>query len=216
MAEQENIWESYKVIIQRLRLYVDNPFVAREGGFADEDNSQLYCLREGLVNLCAHTDYFSPMHPTIRVFDNRIEFQNPGTFIVGIDEVKARNVSLPRNPTIINLFRYARLSENAGYGIDKIAKWKELTGSDVTFETTLLYSTVTYFLPSKGGQKGGQKTTDRLLTILASEPTISRKELSQVLGISPSAIQKHIQKLKENGTLIGIGGAKGGWWKVVK
>ena len=41
MAEQENIWESYKVIIQRLRLYVDNPFVAREGGFADEDNSQL-------------------------------------------------------------------------------------------------------------------------------------------------------------------------------
>ncbi|MBR1544297.1 MAG: HTH domain-containing protein, partial [Muribaculaceae bacterium] len=45
---------------------------------------------------------------------------------------------------------------------------------------------------------------------------ISRKELSQVLGISQSAIQKHIQKLKENGTLIRIGGAKGGWWKVVK
>ncbi len=84
-----------------------------------------------------------------RVFGNRIEFQNPGTFIVGIDEVKARNVSLPRNPTIINLFRYARLSENAGYGIDKIAKWKELTGSDVTFETSLLYSNVTYFLPLK-------------------------------------------------------------------
>ena len=157
-----------------------------------------------------------PMHPTIRVFDNRIEFQNPGTFIVGIDEVKAHNVSLPRNPTIINLFRYARLSENARYGIDKIAKWKELTGSDVTFETTLLYSTVSYFLPSKGGQKGGQKTADRLLTIIASEPTISRKKMSQVLGISPSAIQKHIKKLKENGTLIRIGGAKGGWWKVVK
>lgn len=152
------------------------------------------------------------MHPTIRVFDNRIEFQNPGTFIVGINEVKAHNVSLPRNPTIINLFRYARLSENARYGIDKIAKWKELTGSDVTFETTLLYSTVSYFLLSKGSQK----TADRLLTILASEPTISRKKLSQVLGISPSAIQKHIKKLKENGTLIRIGGAKGGWWKVVK
>ena len=123
------------------------------------------------------------------------------TFIVGIDTVKTRNVSLPRTPTIINLFRYARLSENAGYGIDKIAKWKELIGSDVTFETTLLYSTVTYFLPSKGGQKGGQKsgqkTVDRLLAILSSEPNISRKELSQVLGISPSAIQKHIQHLKE-------------------
>ncbi len=27
---------------------------------------------------------------------------------------------------------------------------------------------------------------------------------------------KDIKKLKENGTLIRIGGAKGGWWKVVK
>lgn len=224
MPEQDNIWESFKVIMQRLRLYVDNPYVAREGGFADEDNTQLYCLREGLVNLCAHADYFSPMHPTIRVFDNRIEFQNPGSFIIGINEVKTRNVSLPRNPTIINLFRYARLSENAGYGIDKIIKWKSLTGCDVEFETSLLYSTLTYFLHNKGGQKGGQKsgqksgqkTIERLLLLIESEPTISRKELSEVLGISSSAIQKHINKLKEQGRLIRIGGAKGGSWQVVK
>ena len=219
MAEQENIWESYKVIIQRLRLYVDNPFVAREGGFADEDNSQLYCLREGLVNLCAHTDYFSPMHPTIRVFDNRIEFQNPGTFIVGIDEVKAHNVSLPRNPTIINLFRYARLSENAGYGIDKIAKWKELTGSDVTFETTLLYSTVSYFLPSKGGQKGGQKgddkTIDIILQLIKDDPGITRKALTGIVGISQSAIQKHINRLKAEGIIVRNGGDRGGHWEII-
>ena len=30
------------------------------------------------------------------------------------------------------------------------------------------------------------------------------------------AFTKDIKKLKENGTLIRIGGAKGGWWKVVK
>ena len=28
MPEQENIWEYFKVLLQRLRLYVDNPFMA--------------------------------------------------------------------------------------------------------------------------------------------------------------------------------------------
>lgn len=55
-------------------------------GFSPEDNSQLYCLREGLVNLLAHADYFSPMHSTIRVFNDRIEFQNPGRFAVRISD----------------------------------------------------------------------------------------------------------------------------------
>ena len=32
------------------------------------------------------------------------------------------------------MFR-AKLGENAGYGIDKMKKWKDLTGQDVTFQT---------------------------------------------------------------------------------
>ena len=28
MPEQENIWEYFKVLLQQLRLYVDNPFMA--------------------------------------------------------------------------------------------------------------------------------------------------------------------------------------------
>ena len=135
MPEQDNIWESYQVLIQRLRLYVNNPYKAGPDGFAPDDNSQLYCIREGLVNMCAHADYFSPMHYTIRVFSDRIEFQNPGMFIIDLNEVKERNVSFPRNPTIINLFRYAKLSEDAGYGIDKILRWKKLTGNEVVFNT---------------------------------------------------------------------------------
>ena len=62
----------------------------RRDGFSPEDNSQLYCLREGLVNLLAHADYFSPMHSAIRVFNDRIEFQNPGRFAVRISDKPVR------------------------------------------------------------------------------------------------------------------------------
>jgi ATP-dependent DNA helicase RecG len=162
MPEQDNIWEYFKVLLQRLRLFVDNPFMAGPDGFSPEDNSQLYCLREGLVNLCAHADYLSPAHSTIRVYSNRIEFQNPGRFAVRLESKSGVLKSVPRNPNIIAFFRYARQGENAGYGIDKIRKWKLLTQQDVLFESDLVMSTVTYLLPQKkSGQiaeKSGQKT----------------------------------------------------------
>jgi predicted HTH transcriptional regulator len=85
------------------------------------------------------------MHPTIRVFTDRIEFQNPGGFIVPVSKVLQEAISLPRNPIIIKLFRFAKLSENAGYGIDKMKRWTTLTGKNVGFRSDVTHATVTYF-----------------------------------------------------------------------
>ncbi|MCF0201564.1 MAG: putative DNA binding domain-containing protein, partial [Bacteroidales bacterium] len=155
IPEQDNIWQSYLVIYQRLRVYAENPFVEQKDGFGPDNEEQLFTLREGLINFLAHFDMFSPMHPTIRVFNNRIEMQNPGIFAIGLPSANARITSQPRNPGIIRLFRYPKLAENAGYGIDKMMLWKQLTGCDVTFETDIQSSTVTYWF--KNEKKGGQK-----------------------------------------------------------
>lgn len=252
MPEQENLWEYFKVLIQRLRLYVDNPFMTGPDGFSPEDNSQLYCLREGLVNLLAHADYFSPMHSTIRVFENRIEFQNPGRFAVKISDKPGRIKSVPRNPNIITFFRYARQGENAGYGIDKIMRWSKLTGLEVEFDSDITSSTVTYPLAiTKSGQISGQKTisqssstTDlqhisnnestrkqvvrsggqnqgdetraKIIEAMRNKPEISRRELSEKIGISQSAIQKHIEYLKAESIIIRLGSDRKGLWKVLK
>ncbi|MBP3742717.1 Fic family protein [uncultured Treponema sp.] len=73
----------------------------------------------------------------------------------------------------------------------------------------------------KGGQKivaGGQKKWSenalRILALLKQNPKISRKELCEELKINPSAVQKHIEKLKEANKIERIGGAKGGEWRV--
>lgn len=163
MAELDNIWDCYNVIFQRLRLFADNPYSPRPDGFAPDDNKQLYSLREGLVNLCSHSDYFAAAHPTIRVFIDKIVFQNPGRFVIDPNDKTQRMQSVPRNPTIIRLFRHAKLSENGGYGIDKMLEWKQQTGMEVIFKSDLLLATVTfqrYIGGNVGGNVGGNATAE--------------------------------------------------------
>ena len=123
MQEQENIWKYYNVILQRLRLYCDNPMYFTHSGASPENESQLYALKEGLVNFLAHSDLFSPMHPTIRVFFDRIEFQNPGGFHVSLEIAMTEIVSPPRNPTLINLSFFgshpAFTGGGQGQGVDR-------------------------------------------------------------------------------------------------
>ena len=67
---------------------------------------------------------------------------------------------------------------------------------------------------SVGGQKKWSETTLKILELIKQNPKISRKELCGELGINPSAVQKHIDKLKETKMIERLGGAKGGEWRV--
>ncbi len=77
------------------------------------------------------------------------------------------------------------------------------------------------FSSNDGGQKnliGGQKKwlekVVRLLELIAQKPTITRKELSEALQINPSAVQKHIEKLKDEGVITREGSDKKGFWRI--
>ena len=67
-----------------------------------------------------------------------------------------------------------------------------------------------------GGQKKWSETTEKILQLIKNNPKISRSELCDELEINPSAIQKHIEKLKNAKAIERIGGAKGGEWRVNK
>ena len=56
----------------------------------------------------------------------------------------------------------------------------------------------------------------RILILIKENPYISKKELSKTIGISTTAIDKNITRLKKEGLLKRIGPDKGGYWKVVK
>ena len=51
---------------------------------------------------------------------------------------------------------------------------------------------------------------------IKANPRISKRELSDKVGISTTAIDKNINKLKDKGLLKRIGPDKGGHWEVIK
>ena len=239
MPELDNLWEYYRALIQRLRLHVDAaPFTAGPDGFAPDDESQLYALREGLVNLESHSDFFAPMHPTIRVYDNRIEFQNPGRFIRGLEHLRDTISSAPRNPTILKLFRYAKLSENAGYGIDKIYSWERLTGEKVEFATDIMSTTVTYWRPKVGSsvkrsgssedttpkttpnttpksqREKGPELRQKMIRIMKATPTINKAELADLLRITVDGVTYHVRILKKEKGVHWEGSSIKGRWVI--
>ncbi|GHT07264.1 hypothetical protein FACS189426_00120 [Bacteroidia bacterium] len=50
VEEQENLWEYYFVLFQRLRIYANNPLTIGEMGIGHEDTKEIDALREALVN----------------------------------------------------------------------------------------------------------------------------------------------------------------------
>jgi fido (protein-threonine AMPylation protein) len=65
-----------------------------------------------------------------------------------------------------------------------------------------------------GGQKKWSEKIIRLLDLIIEKPGITRKELSEALKINPSAVQKHLEKLKGEGKITREGSDKKGIWRV--
>lgn len=210
---------------------MDVNFKLTAEGFGEELSPGLKSIREALVNMLIHADYFSPARPRIRIFTNHIEYYNPGGFPKPIEELKGKDLSIPRNPILAKLFRMVKLAENAGYGLDNIENnWKEYNGSSVEyvidfdstivrFETEVEDSKSEKTKIETGGQKGGQKISltkrqKEVITLIDDNPKITRKELAEKFQINESAVQKHIVNLKEKNVIKRIGGDRGGYWKV--
>lgn len=60
-----------------------------------------------------------------------------------------------------------------------------------------------------------QKTEDKIIEQLKSNPQHSAKTLADVIGITQKGIEKQLAKLKKQGKIERIGSAKGGSWKVL-
>jgi len=77
-------------------------------------------LRELLINTIAHRDYSRQQIIEIRKYPTYIEFESPGHFPQGIDEINFLRKTNPRNPSIMDVLREIKYAEKAGSGFDKI------------------------------------------------------------------------------------------------
>jgi len=82
-------------------------------------------IREALVNAIVHRDYRSRSKVQIRIFDDRIEFWNPGKLPEGwtVETFREEHTSEPFNPLIARMFFWVGLVEEVGTGTNKIVNW---------------------------------------------------------------------------------------------
>ncbi|GEM_PF-94691 len=80
-------------------------------------------LREALLNILIHRDYFDSRIPSIiRMYDDRIQFLNPARFPadVTLEKILSQHYLYHRNPKIADIFAKAGYIEKFGMGLERI------------------------------------------------------------------------------------------------
>jgi len=193
----------------------------------------LEALRELVLNMVIHRDYTSSFDSVLKIFDDHIEFYNPGAAPSDIDLQHLLSndyVSQPRNKLITEVFKTSGLIEKYGSGIKRVLE---------AFTTYKLPQPEFQLLPNGfrvkvfngSGAKASLKLGDRLgeklgeglgdnqkliLSAIRDNPEISLSRLGKMIGLSQTAIENNIAKLKRRGLIKRIGPAKGGHWEIVE
>ena len=215
LDQQQNIFEYYFSIYPRLLQKIDIPFKMTFEGMATEELPHVQALREALVNMLMHSDYFSSSKPRVRVFTDHMEFYNPGGLPKEFNVVRESDISQPRNPLIAKMFRVIKLAETAGYGFDKIFKgWVTYVDDDPIYINSLDYVDL-----KLSTQKTTQKTTQKqqeIINFLMKHPKASRKEISESIeNITEDGVKYNLKVLQERELIRRVGPDKGGHWEVV-
>lgn len=197
-------------------------------------------LREAIQNALSHRSWeTSNATPSIAIFDDRIEIENPGYFPRGYtwEYFTQKRKSLPHNPTIANVFYKSGTMESWGRGIQLImSECKEQGFPTPRFEVDHSFVKLTIYFKSlltphkterddvngasgvndgaSGANNGASVLSEResaVYTTIKNNTSITPKELSELLNIPLRSIQRVIKSLQEKGYTKRLGEKSGGW-----
>jgi ATP-dependent DNA helicase RecG len=105
----------------RRNLRVARLLVDRGTHFEEQDVPEypLAAAHEAVANAVAHRDYAAPAQVFVRLYDNRLEIQNPGGLLPGLtlEHVLAGGESRRRNPVIAEVLRQMGKMTTVGRGL---------------------------------------------------------------------------------------------------
>jgi ATP-dependent DNA helicase RecG len=110
----------------------------------------LAAAHEAVANAVAHRDYAAPSQVFVRLYDDRLEIQNPGGLLPGmtLEQALAGGESRRRNPVIAEALRQMGKMTTVGRGLALIRHEMDTLGSPApVFESDALHFRVT--LPSR-------------------------------------------------------------------
>ena len=190
----------------------------------------LEAIRESVINSVMHKNYFESGHNNIlKIFPDKIQIENVW---IKPHHFRIKETVFRRNPIIAGLFSRIHFGEKLGSGFARMeyyCKKENAPAPEVKFTETHFY---VIFKPNPQYLKLAKQTESKgwvdgwvdglaesqkmILELILEDQYISKRELSDQIKISDTAVDKNISKLKKMGLLRRIGPAKGGYWKVIK
>lgn len=114
-----NVFDFFFKVYNKLIQDLTIPF--KLDGVQRIDDTEMHkALREALCNTLSNADYYGTRGIVIKKYKDRIEFSNPGSMRISIEEAFAGGNTDPRNETILKIFSLIKIGERAGTGIQTI------------------------------------------------------------------------------------------------
>ena len=179
-------------------------------------------FREAVINAFVHNKWVDGNAPMITVFNNRVEILSRGA--LDAKQTKDgfyRGESIPVNKKLSDIFLQLHISERSGRGVPTIL---EVYGKDVfDFRENAIAVNIPFNWINKIERSNNCKEKEgdflsqrrkQILREIISNPHITQKQLSSIVGIGLTAIENNIRYLKENKYIERIGSNKTGYWEV--
>ncbi len=193
-----NIFELISEALKFIKKHINITYRVREDGSREEIwEYPLWSLREAIVNAVTHRDYGVPSPIYLRIYDDRIEIENPGRLPepLTVEDLKKYHTSILRNPQIGKIMFLAGYIEAWGTGTNKMIEEclrrglpePEFTETKITFKVIFRKKTVM------------NQTLQKLLEFIRKKGEITRREYQEYAGISERTARKHIETLKNMG-----------------
>ena len=126
---EDNLVNSLRAILAFFENHTDHPFAIDRATLQRiDDPPENDSFREAAVNILVHQDYGrDTLHATIKIFEDGIEFRNPGNSFASRESLLDPGEKEIRNPRIATAFRRIGFSEQEGAGLpDIFSNWRRL------------------------------------------------------------------------------------------
>ncbi len=160
-------------------------------------------LREAVINAVIHNDYASSLVPKCEIFDNRLEITSAGSFAdASAQEEFFAGYSVPRNKTIMRVFRDLGMVEQLGSGMPRILSAYGRTAFEfglhharivmpISLEALQMERALSSLSMSKDGKSGAENLAPNLhqtctKPALKNLSNIGCKRTAEILGLIKS------------------------------
>ena len=191
-------------------------------------------ILEAMVNHFIHRDYTvmgGEVH--LDIYDDRLTITSPGGMYNGmlIQDLDIADVSSERrNPILANVMAQLDYMEKRGSGLTRICnETKALDGyrdelkpvfksTPTQFQTIIFASTNMINVGDNDGDVSEMKITERqqnILNLIKESPTISGRQMSEILSVSQRTVERDLSVLQKKGVLRHKGKDNDGSWQIL-